>query len=60
MQPSFAGHTCFETSADLLDAASLDEVNAQPLEGVEREEVLGRARRIIEVNDILVREDRFR
>jgi phosphoglycerol transferase MdoB-like AlkP superfamily enzyme len=57
-KPTFAGHTCFESERDLitLDNAS----GARPLEAVEREKILARAKQILDVNRTLVREDRFR
>ena len=58
VQPTFAGHTCLETPIDLM--AANDTSSGRPLDDVEREELLSRARKIMEVNRTLVREDRFR
>jgi arylsulfatase A-like enzyme len=57
-RPTFAGHTCFETPEDLISVENT--FGARPLEAGERERILDRAKRILEVNRTLVLEDRFR
>ena len=57
-QPTFAGHACLESTQDLITLE--DSSGVRQLDDVERERVLARAQRIIEVNRTLVREDRFR
>ncbi len=58
VEPTFAGHTCFESQDDVMDLA--DESRIRRLDAVEREQVLGRARRILEVNRTMVVEGLFR
>lgn len=58
VEPTFAGHSCFESATDLL--ALEDATTPRSLDSVESERVLGRARKILEVNRTMVREDRFR
>jgi len=58
VEPSFAGHTCFESQQDLMDLSDTSDVLL--LDAVEREHVLGRARRILEVNRSMVVKDLFR
>ena len=58
VKPSFAGHTCFETRSDLMDLS--DPISVRDLDAVEREQVLGRARRILEVNRTMVVDGLFR
>ncbi|PCH53071.1 MAG: hypothetical protein COC21_06705 [Verrucomicrobiales bacterium] len=58
VEPTFAGHTCFESQGDVMHLA--DESRIRRLDAAEREQILGRARRILEVNRAMVVEGLFR
>jgi arylsulfatase A-like enzyme len=58
VEPTFSGHTCFESGDDLLELT--DESGVRNLQAVEREQVLERARKILEVNRTMVVDSLFR
>ncbi len=59
VEPSSAGHTCFELDGDLL-AGARDPGSLRTLDPLERARTLDRAQRVMDLNARLIEEDRFR
>jgi len=57
VKPTFEGHTCFELPGDLL--ATAGGRPQRSLDALERFRVLDRAERIIDINRLLIEQDRF-
>ena len=64
VRPVSEGHTCFETSGDLLQHPDLErggeEKPISNLDPLQRFRVLDRAERIMRLNRLLIEQDRFR